>query len=95
MRKLSDSERSASRVGESTARPAEEWRAQTEQQSTRERVYAVAMRLYESMRVTIIAERADVAKETTREYLRWFAEIELVTPRFGVARHVWPKRGIF
>lgn len=60
-------------------RLAEEWVKQKEQQSTRERVYAVALQLYEPTRVAEVAERADVSKETAREYLRWFAEIGMVT----------------
>lgn len=58
---------------------AEEWDEQTETQSTRERVYAVAIQLYEPTRVAAVAERADVSTETAREYLRWFAEIGMVT----------------
>lgn len=58
---------------------AEEWEQQTEQQSTRERVYAVALQLYGPTRVAEVADRADVSKETAREYLRWFAEIGMVT----------------
>lgn len=54
---------------------ADEWRAQREGASTRERVYTVALQLYEPTRVRDVAERADVAKETAREYLRWFAEL--------------------
>lgn len=59
--------------------PSEEWVEQGEARSTRERVYAVALQLYEPTRVTAVAERADVSKETAREYLRWFAEIGIVT----------------
>ena len=58
---------------------AEEWERQTEAQSTRERVYAVALQLYTPTRVAEVAERAAVSKETAREYLRWFAEIGMVT----------------
>lgn len=58
---------------------ADEWSERTDAQSTRERVYAVALQLYEPTRVATVAERADVSKETAREYLRWFAEIGLVT----------------
>ena len=58
---------------------AEEWRDENENRSTRERVYAVALQLYEPTRVAVVAERADVSKETAREYLRWFAEIGVVT----------------
>ena len=54
---------------------ADEWRAQREGAPTRERVYAVALQLYEPTRVREVAERADVAKETAREYLKWFAEL--------------------
>ncbi|WP_228434433.1 DUF7342 family protein [Natrarchaeobaculum aegyptiacum] len=56
-----------------------EWAAQSENLSTRERVYAVAIQLHVPTRVRTVAERADVSPETAREYLRWFAEIGLVT----------------
>lgn len=54
---------------------AEEWRAQQREESTRDRVYAVALQLYEPTRVREIAERADVSKETARDYLKWLAEL--------------------
>lgn len=54
---------------------AEEWRAQQQGESTRSRVYAVALQLYEPTRVKEVAERADVSKETARDYLKWFAEL--------------------
>lgn len=57
---------------------ADEWRAQREGAPTRERVYAVALQLYEPTRVRDVADRADVAKETAREYLKWFAELGVV-----------------
>jgi predicted ArsR family transcriptional regulator len=58
---------------------AEEWRAQQEGESTRNRVYAVALQLSEPTRVKEVAERADVSKETAREYLKWFAELGVLT----------------
>lgn len=58
---------------------AAEWEQQEENQSTRERVYATALQLYEPTRVAVVADRADVSKETAREYLRWFAEIGMLT----------------
>jgi predicted ArsR family transcriptional regulator len=58
---------------------AEEWRDHREQLSTRERVYAVALQLHEPTRVAAVAERANVSKETAREYLKWFTEIEMLT----------------
>lgn len=54
---------------------AAEWGEELAQQSTRERVYAVALQLYEPTRVHEVAERADVSKETARTYLEWFAEL--------------------
>lgn len=54
---------------------AAEWRAQTQDQSTRERVYTTALQLYEPTRVKTVAEGADVSKETARDYLQWFAEL--------------------
>jgi transposase len=54
---------------------AEEWRTQQQGESTRNRVYAVALELSEPTRVKEVAERADVSKETAREYLKWFAEL--------------------
>lgn len=56
----------------------EEWRSQRDAESTRERVYATAVQLHEPTRVRDVANRADVSKETAREYLRWFAEIGMV-----------------
>lgn len=57
---------------------AAEWREVTDRQSTRERVYAVALQLYEPTPVREAADRADVSPETAREYLRWFDEIGIV-----------------
>lgn len=57
---------------------AEEWRDQQEQLSTRERVYAIALQLHEPTRVAAVAKQADVSKETAREYLKWFTEIEML-----------------
>lgn len=54
---------------------AEEWRDSRERASTRDRVYAVALQLYDPTRVADVADRADVAKETAREYLKWFVEL--------------------
>lgn len=54
---------------------AEEWRAQLEGESTRNRVYAVSLQLYDPTRVKDVAERAEVSKETARDYLKWFAEL--------------------
>lgn len=58
---------------------AEEWRTQQQGESTRNRVYAVALQLSEPTRVREVAERADVSKETAREYLKWFAELGVLT----------------
>ncbi|SEW03592.1 DUF7342 family protein [Natrinema salifodinae] len=58
---------------------ADEWGAQKDQQSTRERIYGVALQLYEPTRVAAVADQANVSKETAREYLKWFAEIGMVT----------------
>lgn len=57
---------------------ADEWRAQWEDEPTRSRVYAVALQLYEPTRVKDVAERADVSKETARDYLKWFAELGML-----------------
>ncbi len=57
---------------------AEEWEDVLASQSTRDRVYGVAVQLYEPARVREVAERADVSTETARDYLRWFAEIGMV-----------------
>lgn len=56
-------------------RLAEEWRTEHTNESTRSRIYAVALQLYGPTRVREVAERADVSKETARDYLKWFAEI--------------------
>lgn len=60
---------------DSPPRLAEEWREQHQGESTRNRVYAVALQLYEPTRVKEVAKRADVSKETARDYLQWFAEL--------------------
>jgi transposase len=57
---------------------ADEWRSVREGESTRDRVSLVALQFAEPTRVRAVAERADVSKETARDYLRWFAEIGLV-----------------
>lgn len=57
---------------------AEEWRAQRAEDSTRDRLYTAALQLYEPARVREVAERADVSKETAREYMKWFAELGVV-----------------
>jgi len=54
---------------------AAEWSETVAGGSTRDRVYAVALELYEPTRVRAVAEEADVATETAREYLRWFVEM--------------------
>lgn len=54
---------------------AAEWAETVEQESTRDRVYAVALELHEPTRVSEVATAADVSTETAREYLRWFAEL--------------------
>lgn len=54
---------------------AEEWDERRRGESTRDRVYAVALQLYDPARVREVAERADVSKETARDYLKWFAEL--------------------
>lgn len=57
---------------------AEEWRAQRAEDSTRERLYTTVLQLYDPTRVRDVAERADVSKETARDYLQWFADIGVV-----------------
>lgn len=64
--------------GESTPSVGDEWRQQREQESTRDRLYRVALQLSEPTRVRAVAERADVSKETARDYLQWFAELGVV-----------------
>ena len=54
---------------------AAEWSKTVAGESTRDRVYAVALELYEPTRVSAVADEADVATETAREYLRWFVEV--------------------
>ncbi|WP_458208576.1 DUF7342 family protein [Haladaptatus sp. NG-SE-30] len=58
---------------------ADEWAASWEGESTRDRVYTTALQLYEPTRVAVIADRADVSKETARDYLQWFTEIGMLT----------------
>lgn len=57
---------------------ADEWSERTTSRSTRDRVYATALQLYEPTLVRDVADRADVSKETARDYLKWFAEVGLV-----------------
>lgn len=57
---------------------ADEWRDQEQDGSTRNRLYTVALQLYDLTRVRDVAERADVSKETARDYLKWFAELGVV-----------------
>lgn len=57
---------------------ADEWRAQREAQSARDSVYSVALQLHDPTRVREVADRADVSKESARDYLKWFSEIGLV-----------------
>ncbi|GGL68197.1 DUF7342 family protein [Halocalculus aciditolerans] len=64
--------------GENAPSMGEEWREQRENESTRDRLYRVALQLTEPTRVRAIAERADVSKETARDYLQWFAELGVV-----------------
>ena len=58
---------------------AEEWKETWEDESTRDRVYTTALQLYEPTRVAAIADRANVSKETARDYLQWFTEIGMLT----------------
>lgn len=57
---------------------ADEWLDQRESQSTRDRVYAAALQLYEPTRVRAVASAADVSKETARDYLKWFTDIGML-----------------
>lgn len=57
---------------------ADEWRDQERNGSSRDRLYTVALELYDPTRVRDVAERADVSKETARDYLKWFAELGVV-----------------
>lgn len=61
-----------------TVRLAEEWRSDRDAESTRDRVYGVAVQLYDPTRVKAVAERADVSKETARDYLKWFTEMGIL-----------------
>ncbi|WP_458191179.1 DUF7342 family protein [Haladaptatus sp. NG-WS-4] len=58
---------------------ADEWTETWEGESTRDRVYITALQLYDPTRVAVIADRADVSKETARDYLQWFTEIGMLT----------------
>lgn len=55
-----------------------EWDDATGELSVRDRVYDVAIQLYDPTRVADVAERADCAKETARDYLRWLADAGIV-----------------
>lgn len=55
-----------------------DWEATREAKSARDRVYEVAIQLYDPERVATVAERADCAKETARDYLRWMADARIV-----------------
>jgi transposase len=57
---------------------ADEWQEERRNESTRDRVYLVALQLYVPTRVRVVAERADVSKETAREYLKWFSDIGIL-----------------
>ncbi|XGI83540.1 ArsR family transcriptional regulator [Halorutilales archaeon Cl-col2-1] len=57
----------------------EEWQKSLEERSARERVYDVALQLHEPTKVSDVAERAEVSKETARNYLTWFTEIGILT----------------
>jgi predicted ArsR family transcriptional regulator len=57
---------------------AESWASAGAEQSTRDRIYAVAVQLHEPTRVAAVAERADCAKETARDHLRWLVEAGIV-----------------
>lgn len=57
---------------------ADTWESTLEGRSTRDRVYEVAIQLSEPTRVTDVAARADCAKETARDHLRWLAEAGIV-----------------
>lgn len=57
---------------------ADEWLDQRDSHSTRDRVYAAALQLYEPTRVKEVASAADVSKETARDYLQWFTDIGML-----------------
>lgn len=43
-----------------------------------DRIYAVSLQLHEPTRVRAISDRADVSKETARDYPRWFTELGIL-----------------
>ena len=53
----------------------EEWQSTASDLSTRDRMYTVALQLYDPARVSAVAKRADVSTETARDYLQWFTEM--------------------
>jgi len=55
-----------------------DWDEATDDLSVRDRVYDAAIQLYEPARVATVADRADCAKETARDYLRWLADVGVV-----------------
>lgn len=53
----------------------EEFSGSLEDRPTLERIYDVALQLYESTRVSDVARRADVSPETARKYLEFLTEV--------------------
>ncbi|WP_435362078.1 DUF7342 family protein [Haloarchaeobius sp. DFWS5] len=56
----------------------DDWDSAAADLTVRDRVYDVAIQCYEPTRVAEVATRADCAKETAREYLRWMTNVGIV-----------------
>ena len=57
-----------------------------EDRDVEQRVYGVVLRTREPTGASAIAERADCDPKTARKYLRWFAELGIVTEHEGRPR---------
>jgi DNA-binding transcriptional regulator GbsR (MarR family) len=58
---------------------AEEWNKTLQSASTYDRIYRVALQLYEPTRVTEIKERADCSKNAARTHLKRLSDIGVLT----------------
>lgn len=54
-----------------------------EGKTTRDRVYEVAIQLYDAASATDVAERADCSTDAARQHLEWFADVGIVTREAG------------
>jgi hypothetical protein len=57
---------------------ADEWETAVERRSSLGKVHHTAIQLTEPTRVAVVAERADVSKETARKYLDFFASVGIL-----------------